>query len=171
MFKEHTLNTTEIIDLIKKNTQIEAKASENSYEASIVIEPKDVFTVTNFLKTSRDLSFKVLSNHTAVHDGDEFKLFWNLLSYEHNLEVTIESSVPVEAAEVPSVCEVWMAADWLERESYDLFGIQYKGHPDLRRIMLPEDWVGHPFRKDYKAPDGYQNIDNSPSEIDKSFKP
>jgi NADH-quinone oxidoreductase subunit C len=171
MFKEHTLNTTEIIDLIKKSTQIDAKASENCYDASIVIEPKDVLPLMNFLKTSRDLSFKVLSNHTAVHDGDEFKLFWNLLSYKHNIETTIESSVPVSSANISSVCEVWKAADWLERESYDLFGIQYIGHPDLRRIMLPEDWDGHPLRKDYQAPDGYQNIDNSPSEIDKRFKP
>jgi len=171
MFKEHTLNTTEIIDLIQKNTQIEVKVSENSYDASIIIEPKDVLPVMSFLKSSRDLSFKVLSNHTAVHDGDEFKLFWNLLSYEHNIETTIESSVPVSSPKVQSVCEVWKAADWLERESYDLFGIEYIGHPDLRRIMLPEDWVGFPLRKDYESPEGYQDIDNSRSEIDKRFKP
>ena len=165
------MNTTEIIDLIQKNTQIEVKASENSYDASIIVEPKDVLPVMKFLKLSRDLSFKVLSSHTAVHDGEDFKLFWNLLSYEHNLETTIESSVPVVSPQIQSVCKVWKAADWLERESYDLFGIQYIDPPDLRRIMLPEDWIGFPLRKDYQSPEGYQDIENSRSEIDKRFKP
>lgn len=169
MFKEHTLNTTEILDLIQKNNDVDVKLSENSYDPSIIIETKDVTTIMSFLKTSGDLSFKVLSNHTAVHEGAEFRLYWNLLSYEHAQEVTIETVIPVSSPNTQSVCDIWKAADWLERECYDLFGIQYAGHPDQRRIMLPEDWVGHPLRKDYKSPEGYQDIDNSLSEIDKKF--
>ena len=74
------------------------------------------------------------------------------------------------APEVDSVVSVWNAANWLERETWDLLGVSFKGHPDLRRIMNPEDWEGHPLRKDYVIPTQYQDIDNKPSEIAESFK-
>lgn len=66
--------------------------------------------------------------------------------------------VPVDEPHVPSVARVWRGADWHEREGYDLLGIIFDEHPDLRRILLPDDWQGHPLRKDYKAPDYYNGM-------------
>ena len=66
--------------------------------------------------------------------------------------------VPVDDPRVPSVARVWRSADWHEREGYDLLGIIFDGHPDLRRILLPDDWEGHPLRKDYTAPDYYNGM-------------
>ncbi len=71
-------------------------------------------------------------------------------------EVRIKVSVPREDARVPSVYWIWKGADWQERESYDMYGIVYEGHPNLKRILMPEDWVGFPLRKDYISPDFYE---------------
>ena len=68
--------------------------------------------------------------------------------------------------EIPSIAEIWRTADWHEREAYDLFGIKFSNHPDLKRILLPEDWEGHPLRKDYKTPEYYNGM---PVPKDKSY--
>jgi len=66
--------------------------------------------------------------------------------------------VKKDAPEIPSVAEIWRTANWHEREAWDLFGIVFTGHPDLKRILLPDDWEGHPLRKDYKTQETYQGI-------------
>lgn len=71
-------------------------------------------------------------------------------------EVRVKVFLPREDPRVPSVYWIWKAADWQERESYDMFGIVYEGHPNLKRILMPEDWVGWPLRKDYISPDFYE---------------
>ena len=77
-----------------------------------------------------------------------FDVVLNLYSFEHNARLRIK--VHAAAGEiVPSVTSVWPTANWLEREVYDMFGIEFGGHPDLKRILLPEEWQGHPLRKDY----------------------
>jgi NADH-quinone oxidoreductase subunit C len=72
--------------------------------------------------------------------------------------VTFKLRVDRQNPVAPSVTSIWKGADWHERETYDLVGIRFEGHPDLRRILLPEDWAGHPLRKDYEYPDEYQGI-------------
>lgn len=71
-------------------------------------------------------------------------------------EVRVKVFLPRENPTVPSVYWIWKTADWQERESYDMFGINYEGHPNLKRILMPEDWVGYPLRKDYVSPDFYE---------------
>jgi NADH-quinone oxidoreductase subunit D len=75
--------------------------------------------------------------------------------------VVLKTTLPREAPSVASVCDVWAVANWFEREQFDLMGVHFEGHPNLKRIMLPEDWVGHPLRKDYVRPDVYHGIPTS----------
>ncbi len=165
------MKPTEIFSLIQKNAKAEVILLEDGPEPSVFVPPDAVFSVMEYLKNTRDLAFNILMNQTAVHEKEELRLFWHLFSFSQKHRLTVESLVSTENPKVDSVTSLWRAANWLERETYDLFGVEFVGHPDLRRIMLPEDWEGHPLRKDYVDPDGYRGIDNSLSEIDKSFKP
>jgi NADH-quinone oxidoreductase subunit C len=93
-----------------------------------------------------------LSSVTAVDrypSEPRFEVVYHLHSIEHNERLRLKCRIPGENPEIASVTSVWRSADWYEREVFDLFGIRFAGHPDLRRIMLPEDWEGHPLRKDY----------------------
>jgi NADH-quinone oxidoreductase subunit C len=98
-----------------------------------------------------DEKFEMLVDLTAVDwpkRERRFDVVWNLYSMTKNERLRLKAHVAVGGS-VPSVASVWAGADWLERECFDLFGIVFEGHPDLRRILLPEEWQGHPLRKDY----------------------
>jgi NADH-quinone oxidoreductase subunit C len=96
-----------------------------------------------------DFGFDLLGMVTAVDRGETFEMVYRVRSRTMQCGMFLKCHVPREAPEIESMCDLWPAADWQEREVYDLFGITFTGHPDLRRIFLPEDWVGHPLRKDY----------------------
>ena len=88
---------------------------------------------------------------TAVHypkREKSFDVIWILYSFARNERIRVKTLIG-EAESLPSVTEIWATANWLEREVFDMFGIRFDGHPDLKRILLPEDWKGHPLRKDY----------------------
>ncbi len=108
-----------------------------------------------FLKAEGAIDMLVLI--TAIHQSPEYFLRYDLRSLPYLTNLAVTFSVP-EGEAVPSVWGVWPAALWHEREAYDLVGVRFEGHPDLRRILLPEDWPGHPLRKDYTFPDAYHNI-------------
>lgn len=95
-----------------------------------------------------------------VGPGQELVSFYHLIKLSDNAdrpeEVRLKVFLPRDNARVPSVYWIWKTADWQEREAYDLYGIVYEGHPNLKRIMMPEDWVGYPLRKDYVSPDFYE---------------
>ncbi len=101
------------------------------------------------LGTLRRVGFERLEMVTAVDTGDDFELVYRLESRSLSMSATVRVDVPRGEPKVPSAFELWPAADWQEREVYDLFGIRFSGHPDLKRILLPEDWMGFPLRKDY----------------------
>jgi len=93
-----------------------------------------------------------LSSVTAVDRypaEPRFEVVYHLHSVERNLRVRLKCRLGGENPQIESVTSVWRGANWYEREVFDLFGIRFNGHPDLRRIMMPEDWEGHPLRKDY----------------------
>lgn len=95
------------------------------------------------------LGFERFGFVTAVDRGDDFELVYRLQSAEFGVGLFLKTEVPRCEAVIESLCDLWPAADWQEREVYDLFGIEFRDHPDLRRILLPEDFVGYPLRKDF----------------------
>lgn len=109
-------------------------------------------SVCEFLRDASGLSFKYLSDLTAVdHYPNEprFETVCHLLSLESFQRIRLKVRIPGDDPRVDSLVPVWPGAAAFEREVFDLFGIRFEGHPDLRRILLPEDWEGHPLRKDY----------------------
>jgi NADH-quinone oxidoreductase subunit C len=119
-------------------------------ELTLEIVPSRIASVCGFLK--HDRGFARLSTVTAVDcypAEPRFEVVYHLHSIEHNERLRLKCRLPGENPGIESVTSVWRSADWYEREVFDLFGIRFAGHPDLRRIMLPDDWEGHPLRKDY----------------------
>jgi NADH-quinone oxidoreductase subunit C len=114
--------------------------------------------VARFLRDEPGYQLDYLAAITAVDRGDTLQVVYHLLSIEHRHAVVLKVEVPRDRADVPTVSSIWPAANWHEREQFDLLGVTFTGHPDLRRILLPEDWVGYPLRKDYVEPREYHGI-------------
>jgi NADH:ubiquinone oxidoreductase subunit C len=95
------------------------------------------------------LGFDRLGMVTAVDRGEFFEMVYRLTSREIRAGLFLKCALPRRDPKVATMFDLWPAADWQEREVYDMFGIEFVGHPDLRRILMPEDWVGYPLRKDY----------------------
>jgi NADH/F420H2 dehydrogenase subunit C len=100
----------------------------------------------------KDLGFDRLGMVTAVDYGEEFELVYRLQSRDMHAGIFVKTRIPRDEPVIRSVNDLWAAANWQERETYDMFGIVFEGHPDLRRILLTDDWVGWPLRKDYDDP-------------------
>ena len=126
-------------------------ASEFLGQLSIHVGRERIVDVCNALRTDAETSFDYLSDLTCVHWPDNreapFEVIYNLYSIAKNERVRLKVATNDDG--VDSVTSVWPAAEWPEREVYDLFGVVFHNHPDLRRILLPPDWDGHPLRKDY----------------------
>lgn len=124
------------------------------------VEGARVAEVCAFLRDEKDLAFDCLSNLTGVDrkEDERIEVDYNTFSYAHRHQLTLRTTTPRLEAALPTACDVWPAANWLERECFDLLGVRFIGHPDLRRILMPEDWVGHPLRKDFVEPDEYHGI-------------
>jgi len=107
------------------------------------------------LRDDPAFAFDLLLDHAAVdrHAENRFELFYHLFSTAHGHALTLTALVPRDAPVAPTVSCIWPAARWHEREAYDLMGILYDEHPDLRRLFLEDDWQGFPLRKDYRDPD------------------
>jgi NADH-quinone oxidoreductase subunit C len=126
-------------------------------EPYFAVPPKYLVEVSQYLKSDPALSFDFLSFVTSIDWKDRFEVVYYLLSSQHKHKLVLKVTAPDRAnPEVPTVTNVWASADWQEREVFDLMGIRFAGHYNLRRILLPEDWEGHPLRKDYvPKPDRY----------------
>ncbi|MCB0416267.1 MAG: NADH-quinone oxidoreductase subunit C [Bdellovibrionales bacterium] len=108
-----------------------------------------------------EFEFQTVANLGGIDyiEEKQFAVFYHLFSYTHKVVVPLKVFLPREdGVSLPSVASVYKAANWLERETYDMYGIHFEGHPDMRRILCPEDWEGYPLRKDYKTPDYYRGI-------------
>ena len=120
-------------------------------QTTIYVSRDHVAAVARVLRDSADLSFSLLSELTAADywpREPRFEVVYVLVSLEHTLRLRMKVRLSGDAAHVATVTGVWPAANWLEREVWDLFGIRFDGHPDPRRLLMPEDWEGSPLRKD-----------------------
>ena len=121
-------------------------------DASAVVDAACIRGVLRLLRESDGLDFEMLTDLTAVdYLGQEprFEVVYHLYSVRRNHRVRIKARVPEEPCEIDSVVELYPSADWMEREAFDLYGVRFRGHPDLRRILLYDEFDGHPLRKDY----------------------
>ena len=129
-------------------------ARPNCNLPAVVFPVEKLESLMKKLRDDKRFSFDLLLDHTAVDwiEKASFELLYTLYSTElgHKLLVTV--TVPRNKPVVQTVCRIWPIAEWQEREVFDLMGIEYDEHPDLRRIFLEDDWKGHPLRKDYKDP-------------------
>ncbi|MEX0737424.1 MAG: NADH-quinone oxidoreductase subunit C [Bacteroidota bacterium] len=125
----------------------------------LVLDPKRMKEVCLFLRDEDSLQFDFCSCVSGV-DYKEGKLgaVYHLASMVHKHKIVLKAFCTVENPHIQSVASVWGGADWHEREAYDLLGIIFDEHPDLRRILLPYDWEGYPLRKDYKVPEFYNGM-------------
>ncbi|MGQ9455726.1 MAG: NADH-quinone oxidoreductase subunit C [Armatimonadota bacterium] len=120
---------------------------------NIKLLPASLLDVCRFLQSTPELAFDYLADITAIDWKTHIEVVYRLTSLATNRKVVLRVDLERNNPSVDSVTSVWKSADWQEREAYDLMGVKFVGHPDLRRILLPEDWEGYPLRKDYVIPD------------------
>ena len=161
--KEQT-GTKHIENIISKT----AKVLDNKFSGCldgeftsefIQLKPENWIEIAKFLKEDPDMYFDSLQCNTGFDLGDGvLESRYNLHSMKHLQSIEIRIKVNVDNPDIPSVESIWRVADWFERETYDMCGINFTGHRDLRRILLPEDWDGWPLRKDYQEQETYHGI-------------
>ena len=142
-----------ITDIIKNVHDKFPGAIIDQPEGWVVIRKEFLSGVCEFLKGS-PASFVSLHCVTAVDRKDVVDVVYHLYSFQHRLMLTLKVSLLNADLSVSSLVPLWESANWLEREVFDLFGVKFIGHPDLRRILNPDDWTDHPLRKDFKR-DGF----------------
>ena len=133
-----------------------------------VVATEAIAEVAAFAKSDPELAFDNLMCLSGVdypkEDPPRLEVVYHLFSYRHRHCFVLKVHLPREQAAVPTVEKEWGVANWHEREVFDLFGIGFTGHGDLRRILLPDDWQGHPLRKDWTDPDFYNGMRVKPTE-------
>lgn len=166
-----------------KATEIAAKLSAEFSAALLEVLAEDLHPrvhleaanwrrVAEFVAGDPEIALDFLLCLTGIDyvGDDKLACVYDIRSAKHGHEFAFKVFTDRDNPVIPSVADLWPAADWHEREAFDLLGIDFPGHPDLRRILLPEDWVGHPLRKDYEFPREYHGIPGS-YELDWQQKP
>jgi NADH-quinone oxidoreductase subunit C len=173
------MNFPEITAILEEKFGSRIKSKKpDAIDPFIVVEPGDLIEVCRFLRDEPRLAFAILNCISGVDylEPDAKKaakagfdphleVVYHLSSFKHRHRLVLKVLLPRwkdakvgELPQVPSVTGLWRTAEWHEREVYDLSGVWFTGHPELRRILLAEDWVGHPLRKDYEFPLEYHGI-------------
>jgi len=128
-------------------------------ELTVIIDADAIAQVCEFCRDTKGLKYNLLSDITGIDyfpAEPRFAIAYHLYSLSHNRSLRLKVYLPGDEPSVATVTPVFPAANWFEREILDMFGIQFEGHPDPRRILMPEGWDGHPLRKDY--PLGYETV-------------
>ena len=157
--KEDNASESKVEEKINFNQTLCKKISEKFSDSIdgdpnndwIQLKPENWLKIAKWLKSDEELFFDSLQCNTGMDLGEGvLESRYNLHSMKHLHKVEIRIKVSAEKPDIPSVEQIWRVADWFERETYDMFGINFIGHRDLRRILLPDDWEGWPLRKDYE---------------------
>ena len=155
------LTSVQIVDLLRETFGGKIlEAFPEDKHPRVHISAEHLREVVEFLRRDPRLNFDWLANLSGVDyvADDKMAVVYDLWSFDLHHTFAVKAFCPRENATVPSVVDLWAAADWNEREAYDMFGIQFDGHPDLRRILCADDWEGFPLRKDYVFPREYHGI-------------
>lgn len=135
--------------------------AEQAGDPSILIAAPAVADVCEYLAETDALAFDSLMCLSGVDlsaRDEVLTIVYHLYTMRHRHKLVLKVAVPKTNPRLPSVAHIWKTADWHERETYDLYGIFFEGHNDLRRLLLPDDWEGYPLRKDYKEPEFYRGM-------------
>jgi len=153
-----------------------AGVNEHRGEVTLLIEPEAIRKVCAFLRDAEAWRFNLLADIAGVDwpgRPNRFDVVYNLYSTVHNRRLRLKVQVG-EDQPVPSVVPLWRSANWHEREVFDMFGVPFDGHPDLRRLLMPEDWDGHPLRKDfplsYELPQFTHNLSERPKWLESGLR-
>lgn len=157
------MNTDEIVEKLKNQfgQNILRWQVFPDNQLCVEVQPAAIMQVCAWLRTSPDFYFDSLSCLTGIDNGaqaDTMEVVYQLYSIPFHRFLSLKVTLSRQKPHVPSVVQVWRTADWHEREAYDLFGIVFENHPDLRRILMPEDWQGFPLRKDYQVQEFYHDV-------------
>ena len=154
------MNITEIKSTILDQYPESIIENDDLLDHQIEIDGSQWLKIATFMKENPNLSFDQLECITGIDTGDGGNLQsrYNLHSMEQRHKVEIVINHDRKNPKVSSIEQVWRIGDWFERETYDMFGIIYEGHRDLRRILCPDDWEGWPLRKDYEGQESYHGI-------------
>jgi len=136
-------------------------------QPQVTIRKDRIVEICSFLQSDPELAFDFPASLCGVDylgRDPRFEVVYNLYSTAHRHRIVLKAQVPESDPSVDTVTDLWVGVNWHEREVFDMYGISFNGHPDLRRILMPEDWEGHPLRKDYplKGPEkewsGYEEV-------------
>ena len=150
-----------IEELKSQFPEIELSEIENSNPQGLILNANDLLAVCELLHTNEKYYFDHLSSLSGVDlgvDKNQMEVVYHLYSIPFDHHLALKVVLDREKPEVDSLISIWRGANWHEREAFDLYGIHFKGHPDLRRILLPADWVGYPLRKDYEEHNQYHGM-------------
>ncbi|AFN73402.1 NADH dehydrogenase subunit C [Melioribacter roseus P3M-2] len=139
--------------------KIKAKFEESVFEitefrgdVSITVDPNKIVEIAGFLKNDEDLQFVMCKDVTAIDWAtrkNRFTVVYHVYSFKNNFNLRIKANISEEPPAIDSVTPVWRSANWYERETYDMYGINFRNHPDLRRMYMPEGFEYHPLRKEF----------------------
>lgn len=151
------------LDIVRSIKEALPDAVEKVYEyrgdVTVVIKPSHIVEVCRMCRDTAEMAFDMFSGVTAIDylpASPRFALIYHLYSLRHNRSLALKTYLNDEEPVADSVTAIYPAANWFEREAFDMLGIHFNNHPDLRRILMPEDWNGNPLRKDY--PLGYETV-------------
>jgi len=153
------MTTEELLEILKtKFPDLAFELIATKPDSAIKVPAERIAEVAAFLRDEPTLRFDMLMCLSAVDRKGSYEVVYHIFSMTHGHRGVLKVSVPADNARVPTVSHIWRTAEWHEREAFDLMGVEFIGHPDLRRILLPDDWEGHPLRKDYRNAEEYQGL-------------